>query len=130
MKGRLSSRRWALILGLCFALLALAGLLTRRAAGPGSVARIEVDGQVLRRIDLAAVTQEERFTVETPRGANTVELRPGGIRIAEADCPDQICVNTGWLTAGYTPIVCLPHRLVIALERGSEADAGVDAVTG
>lgn len=111
----------------CLALLALPGC---RAGTPGTVARVEVDGEVVRRIDLRAVAAAgETFEIITPWGTNTVELRPGGIRVLDADCPDRICVNQGWLQGGFLPIVCLPHRLVISLESGGSADAP-DAVTG
>ena len=130
MKPALTTRRWALLLGGAFAVLALAALLLQGLSGPGAVARIEVDGQVVRRVDLATVTSGETFTIDTPWGSNAIEVRPGGIRVADADCPDRVCVNKGWLTGGYAPIVCLPHRLVITLEAGGGDDGAPDVVTG
>lgn len=83
------------------------------------------DGVVLRRIELDRVTAAESFSVDCPDGGyNIVEVRPGGIRVLEADCPDRICVEQGWLTDSSAPIVCLPHRLVIRLA-GETATDGV-----
>ena len=96
---------------------------------PRRVARVSVDGVVVREIDLAAVTGEESFEVEAGGGRNTITLRPGGICVSEADCPDQVCVKRGWLEGGAAPIVCLPHRLVITLVSGGSEDA-LDAVSG
>ena len=59
----------------------------------------------------------------------TCNFRPGGIRVSFADCPDQICVDQGWLSGGRIPIVCLPHRLVIELVEGGD-DEAFDAVSG
>lgn len=37
--------------------------------------------------------------------------------MVEIDCPDGICVKTGWVDGG-TPIVCLPNRLIIEVKGG------------
>ena len=68
------------------------------------------------------------FTVAWEGGYNVVEVERGRIRVAEANCPDQICVRQGWLSNSAAPIACLPHKLVIRLEGGEEA--GIDGVTG
>ena len=98
-----------------FVICLAAAALIWRFPGARQVARISVEGQVVREIDLSAVTQETSFVIETPHGSNTVMVRPGGIRVSEADCPDRVCVNQGWLEGGVAPIVCLPHRLVMRI---------------
>ena len=128
MRKTHSNRFWILLVAGLLALCGASALLLRHT-GSRTLARIAVDGQVVREIDLAAVTSEASFALETPGGANTIAVRPGGIRVLDADCPDQVCVNQGWLTGGQVPIVCLPHRLVITLVSGGSADA-LDAVTG
>ena len=120
---------WAGMLAAVFALCLAAAVLIWRAPGARRIARVSVDGAVVREIDLTAVTSEERFVVETAGGSNTVTVRPGGICVSEADCPDQVCVKRGWLEGGAAPIVCLPHRRVITLLYGGSEDA-LDAVSG
>lgn len=90
----------------------------------GSVANIYVDGRLVRSVDLDALTAAETFTVDTGRGENVILAEHGRIRVQSSDCPDQVCVNDGWLTSA-APIVCLPHRLVIEFSHPS--DTGVDA---
>lgn len=90
-----------------------------------AVAEVVQDGATIRRIDLSRVAAEETFTVASADGgSNTVVVQPGRIRVLEADCPDQICVQHGWLGSSGGPIVCLPHRLVIRLQ-----DAAGDGVS-
>ena len=125
---RFSTRFWALALAAVFIACAAGALLLARHGGGRTLARIAVDGRVIREIDLSAVADEFEFEVETSGGVNTVRVRPGGIRVSHADCPDQVCVNQGWLEGGRIPIVCLPHRLVITLENGG--DDGFDVVSG
>ena len=130
MKQKYSNRFWIALLAAAFALCALAAWwVMRPAAGGRALAQIRVDGEIVREIDLSAVAEGFSFDIETPYGVNTVEVRPGGIRVSGADCPDRVCVQKGWLEGGLTPIVCLPHRLVISLAEGGEG-AAFDAVAG
>ena len=121
-----STRSWVAVTAAVLALAALAAVLVRVLAPAGTVAEITVDGQVVERIDLSRVTEGYSFTVEGQWGSNTVEVEPGRIRVSAADCPDQVCVRQGWVSDSASPIVCLPHRLVIQLTGG---ESGVDAVS-
>ena len=118
----MKTKTWILIFASLFVLLAAlsAWTLFFRA---GRVVQIEQDGKVLRTIDLERA-EEETFVLAAPDGGhNTVMVQKGKICVSEADCPDQICVQRGWLTQG-APIVCLPHRLVIHIV-GAQAVDGV-----
>lgn len=112
-----------------FALSLAAALALRLSSPPASVARVSLDGQVLYEIDLSAVDEEMQLTIDAGEGYNVIAVRKGGIRVVDADCPDRVCVNRGWLTGGRMPIVCLPHRLVIELVSGGDAEAP-DAISG
>ncbi len=111
---------------LCILLLAIAAslFLWLRPAG-GRVANVYLDGELLYSIDLDALTEKKTYTVETDRGVNVLVAEPGRIRVESADCPDQVCVDFGWLTDSAAPIVCLPHRLVIQLTGETDVDAEV-----
>lgn len=80
------------------------------------------DGKELYSLDLNR--EEDRIIeVEYEGQVNRIEIRDHRIRVLEADCPDQVCVNMGWLDSA-APIVCLPHHLVIqSAEQGEELDA-------
>ena len=102
-------------------------LLLRRESVPAPVARITRDGALLEEIDLEQVPEPYSFPLEDGRGSNTVQVDQGRIRIAEADCPDQVCVNQGWISNGTVPIICLPHRLMIEIVDGG---GGLDGAAG
>ncbi len=119
-----------ILLILAFCVLAL---VLRQNAGKAAAytACVYLDGRLLQSIPLDQVTETRRFTVDAADGGyNIVEVSPGGIAIAEADCPDQICVKQGRITDSLLPITCLPHRLVIELKPDSPAPSGAspDAV--
>lgn len=108
---------WAVLFAALFVLGGGAYILLRGTGHPGRTACIYVDGELARRIDLGAVALPYDFVVETKWGYNTVHVERGGVRVSEADCPDQICVLQGKITGDdLLPIVCLPHRLVIEIE--------------
>ena len=90
-------------------------------------ARITRDGALLEEIDLTRVEEPYTLVVEDSQGSNTLQVERGRIRVLEADCPDQICVDQGWISDGTVPIVCLPHRLMIQIVGGEE---GLDGGAG
>ena len=112
----LKTRTWIFILVGVLLLCGLAMLLLR-SADAGAVAEIVQDGKVLRRIDLAAVTEEYSFTIRSEYGENVVTVQPGRICVSSADCPDRTCVQFGWLSDGAVPILCMPHKLMIRMAR-------------
>lgn len=102
-------------------------LLFRDRGADAPVARITRDGVLLEEIDLQKVDEPYSFSLEDASGINTVQVERGRIRVSEADCPDQVCVNQGWITDGTAPIVCLPHKLMIEIVNGG---GGLDGGTG
>ena len=102
------------------AVAATAARLRRRREGCPTPTR---DGVLLEEIDLDKVEEPRSFVLEDGSGTNTVQMEKGRIRILEADCPDQVCVNQGWISSGAVPIICLPHRLIIEIvEAGGDLD--------
>ncbi len=83
------------------------------------------NGAVVRTIPLTDAV-EETITIEGETITNVIEITPGGVRFAESDCPDQVCVRSGLLTRAGQSAVCLPNRVIVRLT-GAEAPA-VDAV--
>ena len=119
---------------LLLALLALAvgasaaSVLSRRRGPEDPVARILLDGTLMDEIRLDKVGASCSFTVEGADGGfNIIQVERGRIRVSHADCPDQICVDQGWISDGTVPIVCLPHGLVIEITGGGE---DLDAAAG
>jgi len=117
---------WFILLGGVLIISVIAAILVRQA--PANRALIYSDGELIRSIELSAVTEKYSFTVNNGSGLNVILVENGRIRVSESNCPDGFCVYQGWVSGGAVPVVCLPHRLVIKLEGGSAPD--VDAVAG
>ncbi len=85
--------------------------------------RIYHDGELLEEYPL---DEDGTYRIEAVDGEyNIVEIKDGYVCVTEANCANQTCVQTGKINTGATPIVCLPHKLVIRIE-GEEPE--VDAV--
>lgn len=115
------------ILAIILVLLAAAGFCSLAAFKnyQGERERIAViirDGEVLRSIDLRAVEREETIKLDG-QYKHVVLVEPGRIRFSEADCPDRICVRTGWLQDAGDTAACLPDKLIIKIQgRGNSVD--------
>ncbi len=107
------SRR-VLIVGIVAAavfLAAIAAVFFQAVRPAGKSVRIVSDGNLIETIDLS-VSPDRVIMIENKYGKNTVSVEDHRIRVSEADCPDQTCVKSRFLSAAR-PIICLPHKLVI-----------------
>lgn len=75
----------------------------------GTKVNVIQDGEIIKSIDLSE-TGNMTFDVEYKGRKNTIQIEDGKIRVLEAECPDKICVNMGWLDSAV-PIVCLPNLI-------------------
>jgi len=117
--------RLLIIIAAAVFILGLGGCLLVLLMPKKQAVQIRHGAEVLYTFDL---TQEpdRTFEIKTADGANTIEIKDGRICVSEADCPDKTCVRMGWLDSAATPVVCLPHHLVIEYTDGGES--AVDAV--
>ena len=122
----MKSRTWIILFSCLFLLCLILTFWIANRKTYATVACIYQDGVLIRTVDLSAVTEPFEWTVAGERGENRIRVEPGRICVLEADCRDQICVKAGWLSDSASPVVCLPHRLVIRLESSA---LDVDAVS-
>lgn len=88
------------------------------------IAVIKQNDKVIRRIDLESVVGPQEITV-TGDYTDVVLVERGRIRFRDANCPDLICVKTGWLTKKGDMAVCLPNRTIVIIEGENEKVDGV-----
>jgi hypothetical protein len=81
---------------------------------------VEVDGQVVHRLDLSV---DDQRIVTGSLGETVVQVRDGRIRVADSVCPHNICVRSGWTNRAGDLIVCVPNRVVVRVEGDGEVDA-------
>ena len=106
------------LLGLGIVLLAATG-----SGGEGGRVRIEGDATE----EVASLREHGTFEVDGPLGTTVVVVEDGSARIVSSPCPHGTCVRMGEVRGAGEAVVCVPNRVVVAIEGG--ADAATDAVT-
>lgn len=82
-----------------------------------TTAVVSIDGKPVDEFILNAHTPHKEITYH-PKGKqyNIIELEGTRIRVKEDNSPDQVAVNTGWISKPGQTSVCLPHRLVVEIK--------------
>ena len=116
------NKKTALLLG---ALLLVVGLSAAAIFLPqrgGTTAVISKDGMVLHEIRLDTLLEPKTFHISGENGEeNLVRVERGRVCMASASCPDQVCVNQGYIDNGALPIVCLPNKVIVTIEGGENS---------
>lgn len=102
-----------IIVGLFLAVTAF--ILVRRPVKENSGGEVMIyqDGVVKSVIPL---NQNEYITVKGDNGeVNTIRIQDGKAEMADANCPDQICVHTRAAQREGQSIICLPNRVVVEI---------------
>ena len=69
------------------------------------------------------LSKDDVLTVTSSAGTNVIEVQSGKVHVSEADCPNQDCVDQGWISNAGQQIVCLPHKLVVNITDEDAASA-------
>lgn len=89
----------------------------------GTTVRILTDGETYGTYRLA---EDQSIPIQIDgRVTNTLEISQGRAKMAEADCPDQLCVHQKAIDRQGETIVCLPNKIVVEIEgaQASELDS-------
>ena len=121
-----NTRFWIAIITTPFLVSCVAAVTVFLYHGNGNVVSVYHRGELVETIHLDTVTTPYSFTINSGNnGYNVISVEQGRICVSDASCPDHVCINTGWITDGAIPIVCLPNELVIQIE--STVQDGIDA---
>lgn len=63
------------------------------------------------------INEDNYYELDGEIGKFHIEVKDGKCRAIDVDCPNQICVNTGWISASNpVPIICLPNGFVVMID--------------
>lgn len=72
------------------------------------------------------LSENTTVDAEGSTGTVTVLVQGGAVCVRDAECPDHVCVDTGWIESRGRVIACVPNGVTVRVEsRGME---GLDAV--
>lgn len=93
----------------------------------GQAVEVRIDGVVKNTLPLSVDRTE---TITGSAGSNQLEIRDGVVYMTDADCHDKVCVRMHGISRSGQTIVCLPHKLVLAIVSPDSKVPELDAVTG
>jgi len=114
----------AVLLAVALGASAAIGVYRNISSGLGKTAVIKHGSQVIKRVDLNKVESPQRLEI-SKEYKQVVLIEEGRIRFEESECPDKICVKTGWLSQMGQTAVCAPNRTMIVIEGEPEEIDGV-----
>ncbi|MGN0840297.1 MAG: NusG domain II-containing protein [Candidatus Ornithospirochaeta sp.] len=76
----------------------------------GSEVRVMVEGK---EIGVYSLSRDGEFSLNG--GTNTLIIKDGKAYMADADCPDKLCVRQGKIHRNGETITCLPNKLTVTV---------------
>ena len=67
-----------------------------------------------------SVHADMKLYFEGSAGEFIIEVKEGKVRMLLAHCPDKICMGEDWTDQPFRPIICLPQKVIISVERTEE----------
>lgn len=77
---------------------------------------ITIDGDIYGTYDLSA---DQIIDID---GMNTLVIQGGEADMEAADCRDKLCVYQKAISRDGESIICLPNKIVVAIEGGKESE--------
>lgn len=71
------------------------------------------------------LNKRKEYVVKGELGDLVIETDIGKIRVKEEVSPRHLCSLQGWVSNSYTPIICLPNKIVIKMDNSSLVDTVV-----
>ena len=95
-----------------------------RFTAPAGEAVITLDGK-----EYASCSLEQDREIEITGDGffNVVVIENGSVRMKSSDCGNQVCVHHKPISRSGESIICLPHKVVVKIRGGKEADVDVIA---
>lgn len=111
---------WVILIAIILLLSIVASIMIFSSHSDFNYVSIYQNGKLIERINLDTVTLPYDIIIHANENDyNVITVEPCRICVSDASCPDRVCINTGWLSNGNIPIVCLPNELVIQAESGN-----------
>ena len=106
-----------ILVGALLAALLLAGALLLLLRKEGDLVRVTVDGEEYGVYSLSRDVEVDIRTGKDGEQLNRLIIRDGKAFVETATCPDGICAAHRPISHDGESIICLPHKVVVAIER-------------
>ena len=114
-----------IVMAISFILIAVYAVFQYTYQEAGEYAEISVGRVVVQRIGL---DRDGEYAVEGT--TLKVLVQNGKVCVSSSDCPDRLCVESGWISRVGKCIVCLPQKTVIRIVGDGKVDVTVGGGVG
>lgn len=106
----------------------LASVFANKAINSGKSDRIEiyVKNKLYKEYPIDA---NEKIVIKNGNEKNIIYIHDNGVEMLEADCPDEVCIRTGFINKAGQSIVCLPHKINIKIVTDDKMKKDLDVTT-
>ena len=114
-----------IVISLLFLLISLffcATIMTSNGDSPEKYLQISINGEVKYKVSLS-----DNREIDLKEEHVKITVNNNRAMVSESDCPDRVCIKSGYIEKEGESIICLPNRLSLKIV-GGEAD--YDAVSG
>ena len=64
-----------------------------------------------------SLQEDAYYSIEGEYGMFHIEVKDGRCRAIDVDCPNQICVSSGWISLqDPRSIICLPNNIAVTID--------------
>ncbi len=98
---------------------------SRPGNSANTIAIIQVNGAEYKTIPLSEHKGTESFTIQSGNDYNVIVVQDQQIGITESNCPDKICVQTGFISQPGATTICLPHRVMIEIRSADSSEPDI-----
>lgn len=95
------------------------------SASTGSTVIVELKDLPVYKGNLA---ENRKVTIKGTHGDVRIQIRDGKVAVVFAECPNKVCVRTGWRSRSGESIICVPNRVIVRI-LGEETNV-IQGVTG
>ena len=92
---------------------------------PGNFVEVYKSDDVIAKYPL---NEDRFFSIEGLRGTVGLEIKNNRVKVHSSPCPQQICVETGWISKTYEQIICAPNLIFVTVTTKRENES-IDALT-
>lgn len=90
--------------------------------GQSKYVQIIYDGNI---VDTLPIDKDIEYNPQSNNNI-VIEIKDNKARFKTSDCPDKVCVNTGWLSSPGQTAVCLPNKVSIVIQTSAPDNNPVD----
>ena len=87
---------------------------------------IYIDGELMETVNLS---KNRQFSIDEKPNIK-FEVKEHSIAFVESDCPDKVCIHSGFLSQTGQSASCLPNKTTITIRSGKDDPTEPDIVVG